>query len=75
MMLAGEHLPLVDVVGPQHVDFVDVGDVEDGLVAGGIRKLHQNLVQQNRLWRTGNGFPLSNVSFLRLVCLFSSLLL
>lgn len=42
-------LPFVDVLGPEYVDFIDMGDVEDGLVAGGIWKLHQNFIKQHRL--------------------------
>lgn len=50
-MLLGQRttLPLVDVVGPEYVDPVDVREVEDRVVAGGIRQFDQNLVQQHRL--------------------------
>lgn len=42
-------LPFVDVVRPEYVDSVDVRKVEDGVVAGRIGQLHQNLIQQHRL--------------------------
>jgi len=42
-------VPLIDVVGLEDVDPVDVGDVEDGLVTGRVWKLHQDFVQEHRL--------------------------
>lgn len=33
-------VPLVDVLGFEAVDSVDVGDVEEGLFTGGVRQLH-----------------------------------
>lgn len=37
-------LPFIDVVGLEYVDSIDVRDVEDGLIAGGIWQLHQNFI-------------------------------
>lgn len=42
-------VPFVDVVGPEYVDSIYVREVEDGVVAGRIWQLHQNLIQQHRL--------------------------
>ena len=47
-------LPLVDALGADGVDAVDLGDVEDGLVPRGVGgQLHEDLVQEDGLLGQG----------------------
>lgn len=52
--------PLVDALGPQRVNSVDVGDVEERLVPRRVRRqLHQHFVQEDGL-HSQRRIPLAN---------------